>query len=127
MLLVFHAIVTFAAGIVLVIAPNVIPNTIGLRIDSSCYLICYLLAGCEFGFAFLSYFASKLKDNQAVRVVSLALIVFHVSTGALEIYAFTGGLTGKIWANVVFRFVVSIAFWYLGVKPNKKASKRIEI
>jgi len=50
-----HALVTAAAGIVLVAAPAAIPGTVGIRLETGAELLCYLLAGAEFGFAALSW------------------------------------------------------------------------
>jgi multisubunit Na+/H+ antiporter MnhC subunit len=50
-LLLIHAIVTFAAGVVLLVAPDLIPRTVGIRITSSVYLVCYLLGTSELGLA----------------------------------------------------------------------------
>jgi len=106
--------ITLAAGIVLVVTPNLIPGVMGVNIDKSAYIICYLLAGSEFGFAFLSFYGSKLSDPKALRVISLACIVFHGSTGVLEIYSYFQGLNAAILGNVVLRVVVIILFIYYG-------------
>ena len=69
-LLLIHAIVTFAAGVVLLVAPDLIPRTVGIRVDSGVYLVCYLLGTSEMGLATLSYSSRTLKDAQGLRVVS---------------------------------------------------------
>ena len=69
-LLFIHAIVTFAAGVVLFVAPDLIPRSVGIRITSSVYLVCYLLGTSELGLATLSYYSRTLKDAQSLRVVS---------------------------------------------------------
>lgn len=58
-LLLIHAIVTFAAGVVLLVAPDLIPRTVGIRVDSGVYLVCYLLGTSEMGLATLSYSAQS--------------------------------------------------------------------
>jgi len=47
-LLIIHAVVTFAAGIVLIVAPGMIPRMVGITLSPEAFLICYLLAGAEF-------------------------------------------------------------------------------
>jgi multisubunit Na+/H+ antiporter MnhC subunit len=53
-LLVVHAVITFAAGVVLVVVPAAIPNVIGIQLASDSFIICYLLAAAEVGIAYLS-------------------------------------------------------------------------
>jgi hypothetical protein len=54
-LLTFHGFITLAAAMVLTVAPGVIPNVIGIHLGQSAYMVAYLLAGAEFGFAMLSF------------------------------------------------------------------------
>ncbi len=56
-LLLIHAIITLAAGIVLVVAPTIIPQTVNIKIAPDEYLLCYFLAAAEFGIAYLSFFS----------------------------------------------------------------------
>jgi hypothetical protein len=50
-LLMVHGFVTLAAGIFLTVAPGLIPRTVGIHLETSAYLVAYLLAGAEFGLA----------------------------------------------------------------------------
>jgi hypothetical protein len=113
-LLVIHAIVTFAAAAVLVIAPGLIPGAVGVDVDASAYLVCYLLGTAELAIAALSFGAARLKDLQALRLVCIVLIVFHLSTAAVEAYAYTQGVSARIWGNVAVRVVVAALFAYYG-------------
>lgn len=114
-LLLIHAIVTFAAGVVLLVAPDLIPRTVGIRVDSGVYLVCYLLGTSEMGLATLSYSSRTLKDAQSLRVVSLSFIVLHASTAAVEVYAFLQGVSPIIWANIALRILVVMLFLYYGL------------
>src|SRR5215467_1130900 len=64
-----HAIITFAAGAVLVVWPGAIPSTVGIQIEPNAYLLCYLLAAMEFGAAALSWGARTITDAKALRVI----------------------------------------------------------
>jgi len=121
-LLLIHAIVTFAAGVVLLVAPDLIPRTVGIRITSSVYLVCYLLGTSELGLATLSYYSRTLKDAQSLRVVSLSFIVLHASTAAVEVYAFLQGVSPIIWANIALRILVVMLFLYYGLYKTSARS-----
>jgi len=54
-----HAFVTGAAGLVLVARPDTIPSTVGIELLPAAYLMSYLLAAAEFGFAALSWMAAR--------------------------------------------------------------------
>ena len=111
-LLTAHAAVTLAAAVVLVVAPGVIPHAVGITLDPSAYLLSYLLAGAEAGFALLCYLARRLEDRRALRAIVSACVLFHAFSALLEIYAFTRGLDAAIWGNVVARGVIIGLFIY---------------
>jgi hypothetical protein len=46
-LLVVHGFITMAAGIVLTVAPGLIPSAVGIRLDPSAHVVAYLLAGAD--------------------------------------------------------------------------------
>ena len=113
-LLTLHALVTVAAGIVLVVVPGVIPGFVGIQVDHQVNLLCYLLGASEMSLAALSYFSRKLSDRQAIRLVCLTFIVFHALTAIVEVYAFRQGASARIWANVLVRLIVTGLFFYYG-------------
>jgi len=119
-LLLFHAIVTLAAGIVLVVAPSLIPQTVNIKIAPNEYLLCYFLGAAEFGIAYLSFFSRTLDDKSALRIISKTFIVFHAATGVLELYALLEGLSPKIIVNILLRIVIVVLFYYYGVSKNKE-------
>lgn len=111
-LFVVHGVITFAAGVVLVVEPGLIPSTVGVVLPPAANLIAYLLGGAELAIAVLSIGAARLKDVQALRLVVVTFTVFHLSTAAFELYAMVDGLSAKIIANVVVRIVVTGLFWW---------------
>jgi hypothetical protein len=117
-LLLAHAIITFAAGVVLFVAPAAIPGAVDVTIEREQYLICYLLGAAELAIAFLSLTARKLTDRQAIRLVAWTFIVFHATTGIGELYAFARGTSAGILANVALRVVVVGLFAYYGLRPT---------
>ena len=123
-LLLFHAVITFAAGLVLIVAPATIPATVGIRLPTDARLIAYLLGSAEIALAFLSFFARHIQDGAALRLIALTFIVFHLATGAVEVLAFTQGLDAKIWGNVALRLVISLLFYFYGVRQMPGGLRR---
>lgn len=119
-LFVIHALVTFAAGVVLIAAPEKIPETVGIQIKQSAYLLCYLLGSAELALAFLSYYSRTLTDAKSLRLIARTFILFHAATAAVEVYAFTQGSSAAIWGNVALRIVIIVLFWYYGVRQITK-------
>ena len=114
-LLIINAIATLAAGVVLFVAPNLIPSAVGIHIDRSAYLISYLLGSSELAFAALCYYARTLNDSQALRVIALTCIIFHAASGVAEVYAFVQGVSAAVWWNVALRVVMVVLFLYYGL------------
>jgi hypothetical protein len=114
-----HAMLTVAAGIVLVIAPAAIPSTVGIVVPPAAFLVCYLLAAGELCIGVVSWGARTLTDTRAIRLIVTSFIVFHGASAMLEIRAFMAGVSGGIWANVVVRLVAVAFFSYYGlVRPD---------
>lgn len=118
-LLLVHAFVTMAAGVVLLVAPAVIPGAIGIQLNPTAYLVCYLLGAAEISLAVLSYFARYVTDRQARQLVCLTVIVFHALTAFVEMYAFAEGVSPRIWANVALRLLIIGLFIYYRRKINQ--------
>src|SRR5581483_8643490 len=95
-LLVVHGLITFAAGVLLSVAPGLIHSAVGIRWDSRSNLVAYLLAGAEFGFAALSLGGSRLQDSHALRVIAWSCVVFHAASGALELLAYAQGARAAV-------------------------------
>jgi hypothetical protein len=105
-LLIVQGFITAAAGLVLVIAPSLIPRMVGIYLPPSAYLLAYLLAGAEFGFSVLSFGASGLADVRALRLVAGSCIVFHATSGILELYAYGHGANVAVLGNVLARVII---------------------
>src|SRR5215213_8548012 len=79
-LLLVHALLTLAAGIVLAGLPAAIPRSVGIAVNKSQYLICYFLGAAELAVAYLSFASRNLKDRSALRVIITSFIIFHLAT-----------------------------------------------
>jgi hypothetical protein len=112
-LLVVHGFITAAAGLVLTVAPSLIPSVVGISLEPNAYVLAYLLAGAEFGLSVLSFGGIGLVDARALRLVVWTCIVFHASSGVLEVYAYAHGASVAIVGNVAARAVIVGIFAYL--------------
>ena len=105
-LLMVHGAITLAAGIVLAVAPGLIPSAIAIQLQPSAYVVAYLLSGAEIGFAVLSFGGARLTDTHALRLIVWSCIAFHGMSGILETYAWIEGVSVVILGNVVLRLLV---------------------
>jgi hypothetical protein len=119
-LLIFHGLATTAAGIVLIVSPELIPAAVDIRVDPGAYLLCYLLASTELSIGFISFAAFYLKDPKSIKLICIMFIILHASTACLELYALSNGVSSKIWSNIVLRIVMILLFAWLGVYKNLK-------
>jgi hypothetical protein len=119
-LLLIHAIITLAAGVVLIVAPAVIPKTVDIQIRPNEYLLSYFLGAAELGIAYLSFFSRTIQDKYALRIICTTFIVFHAATGILELYGLLQGISSKIIGNIFLRIVVVVLFYYYGIYKNKQ-------
>jgi hypothetical protein len=109
-LLIFQGFTTLAAAVVLTVAPGVIPGVVGIHLGSNAYMVAYLLAGAEFGFALLSFGGSRLVDPQALRLVAWTCVAFHASSAVLEVYAYAQGTSVLVLSKVVARIIIIALF-----------------
>ena len=121
-LLFIHAIITLVAGLVLIVAPAFIPETVNIHITPDQYLLCYFLAAAELTIAYLSFMSRKIKDHFLLQIISISFILFHTITGLLEFYAITQGASSKIVGNMMLRLIVVLLFCYYGIYKNKRIS-----
>jgi len=118
-----HGLITLAAGVVLIVDPNLIPGIVGIHLSSSEYLVPYLLGTAELCIATISLGASRLVDELALRTVAWSFVVLHGSTALIEIYAYTQGLDAIIWGNIALRVVVAALFVYFGMYPSPRKTR----
>ena len=112
-LLIAHGFITLAAGFVLVAAPGFIPNAVGIHLEPREYLVAYLLAGAEFGFATLSFGGSRLTDPRAIRLIIWSCIAFHGTSGILEMSVFYHRGGTVLLSNIAARIIIIVLFAYL--------------
>ena len=117
-LFIAHGIVTAAAGIVLVVAPALIPSAVSITLPPAANLLPYLLGGVELGVAVLSMGAARLRDAAAIRLISVSFAVLHGVSAVVEVLALVQGADPLLWGNVVLRVVVAVLFVLVAVRPG---------
>ena len=117
-LLAIHAFISLAAGVVLIALPAYIPKSVGISLPPGAYLLSYFLGAAEIALAFLSYYSRNVTDVKNLRLICLTLIVFHATTAAVEVYAFSQGTSANIWINIAVRLAVVFLFWYYGLRKR---------
>lgn len=110
--------ITALAGFVLVVWPAAIPATVGIHLPREAYLLSYLLAAAEFGFAALSWFGAHLTDPRSVRATMLACIVFHGTSAVLEAIAWRSHPVAALVANILARLIIVGVF--LALLPRRQ-------
>jgi hypothetical protein len=121
-----NTFLTFMAFILLVLVPDLLPGAVGVHVDRSGYFLGYMLGAAEWGLAALTFFGRKLTDPQALRVICLACIVFHVSSVAVIIVTLaTGGSDSPVGvaANTTVRLTISGMCAYFGLYRLSSASR----
>jgi hypothetical protein len=120
--LIAHALITAVAGLVLVARPEAIPAVVGIRLAPDAFLLAYLLAAAEWGFAVLSWLGARLQDPAGLRVVMLACTVLHLSSCMLEAFVWIHAPSRSpvLVANVGARLVIVAALlWLLPRSPTR--------
>ncbi|WP_018626306.1 hypothetical protein [Niabella aurantiaca] len=126
-LFIVHALVTFAAAVVLIAAPAAIPGAVDIKMGQDQFLLCYFLGAAELAIAYLSFQSRKITDAKALRIIVISFIIFHTATGLLEAFGATQGISPKIIANIVLRILIVSLLYYFGLhrysnNPNKQNS-----
>jgi len=114
-----HGVITLAAAVVLVVAPGLIPSTVGIELPPGGELLAYLLAGCEFGVAVISLLAATVSDGLAIHVIAAGFAALHLLTGILEVVALAGGAAPFLWGNVVVRVIATVVFAIIAFRPPR--------
>ena len=115
-----HALITGVAGIVLIARPAAIPATIGIELVPAAYLLSYLLAAAEFGFASLSWMAARSPDGPAVRLAMVACLVLHGASALLETIVWSSRGSPVLLVNIIARLFIAGVF--LSLLPRSDES-----
>jgi hypothetical protein len=103
--LAINAMATFAAAVVLLLAPAAIPGTVGIPLDRSQFFIAYLLSACELGLSVMAALALRA-PRDAVGLAVLSLSVMHLASGVGGVIAVEQGASFLILWNVLARVAI---------------------
>ena len=118
-LFVAHGIVTAAAGVVLIVAPALIPSAVRIALPADANLLPYLLGAVELGVAVLSIGAIRLRDAAAIRLIAVGFAVLHAASAAVEVFALAQGADPLLWGNVALRVVVAVLFAAVALRSRR--------
>lgn len=114
-LLLFQAVATFATFILIMAAPALIPQSLGIAITPQQYLLPRLIAANELAIAFMSFYGMRLTHATALGLVCKFFIVFHAATGLVCLYSLLQGASANIIGNIALRVVAVSLFYYYGL------------
>lgn len=121
-----NTFLTFMAFILLVAKPTLLPGAVGVHVDTTGYFDGYMLGAAEWGLATMTLLGRRLSDIKAIRAVSAACIVFHLSSAFVMIATFiTHGsdFAPGLWTNVLVpRFGISIMCVYFGLYKTRRSA-----
>jgi hypothetical protein len=111
---VVHGLITLAGAMVLAAFPTAIPSAVGIALERPQYLLVYLVGAAELAAAVLSFGATRLTDEAALRLVVTTFVVLHGASGVLDlVYMGVIGPNTAIIANTVLRFTVAAVFLFV--------------
>jgi hypothetical protein len=109
-----HGLITLAGAVVLAVFPTAIPSAVGITVERPQYLLVYLVGAAELAVAVLSFGATRLTDESALRLVVTTFVVLHGASGVLDlVYMGAIGPNTTIIANTVLRFAVVAVFLFV--------------
>ncbi|RYZ51436.1 MAG: hypothetical protein EOP49_11750 [Sphingobacteriales bacterium] len=118
LLFLLHGLITFAAALVLVIWPEVIPRTAGIELARGQYLLCWFLAAAEFAIGYLSIAARNFNDPRAIRSVCRCFFLFHLFTALMEAVSIEQEVTVALLVNAGVRVLVAALFLYHSMRTR---------
>ena len=111
-LFIVHGVINAAAGVVLLVAPALIPSTVNVTLTVGGELVPWLLGAVELGIAVISVGAAFLRDGAAVRLIAVAFGFMHLVTAIVEgmVLALFPGVSPLLWGNIAVRVIAVVLF-----------------
>lgn len=122
-LMIFNAMLTGSAVVLLTIWPDTIPTTVGFPTVRDAYPMGYMLAAAEVGLTIMFLFGRKIDDPMALRIILVAGAAFHIASALAQFYAALQDLAGNaVAANIVLRSVLATLLLYYAFRRVPAAS-----
>lgn len=114
-----NSVFALLGGLGLVFASKQLMEPYGISVDFGVVFVSQLMGSILLGIAVISYLASKLKDQESLRAISLGSLVAHAGSAVVGIYYYNdGSISSLIWIDVVLHLLFALAFWYYGIRKN---------
>jgi len=82
--------------------------------------IWHLLGACSFALAVLSFCTIWVREQYAVLIILLTLLLFNLLTGVISIFTVLGGASLSVIGNTVMHGLLFIMFTVTGVQVLRK-------
>ena len=114
-LLGINAFLTIAAFVLGSFFPPVMFEWVGVAIHHSEDLAPYMLGAAELPIGLLSLGVMTIKDARSVRLMSVAIAVFHFASVFEELHATLQGIEGgAVIPNIILRTTLGLLILYFG-------------
>lgn len=122
-----NTFLTLMAFVLFIVSPRLLPDGVGVAVNSSEYFLGYMLGAAELGLATMTLLGIRLTNLQAVRVIAASVIVFHLASAGVLMQVYFAGQSSNpmgLWANVLIpRFGIAIACVYFAFYKNPLTGK----
>ncbi|MEO7445569.1 MAG: hypothetical protein ABIT96_02480 [Ferruginibacter sp.] len=105
-LFLFHSLVTFIAGIVLMVNPSFIPHLAGQALSPEGYLVARLLAAAEFSISFFSLCGALTQHSSLQKIISMSAIIFHFFSLVPESLSYMQQPVITLLINIIARVII---------------------
>lgn len=113
---------TGASGVVLLVAPDAIPNAFGLRLNADAHLLCYFYGASELSLCFASLAVARSDD--AVRRAAFGYFALvHLAQAGAAGLAVSRGATGAVLTNAAAHVAIGVLF-LLGLREGQPGKDR---
>jgi len=117
-LFIANAVFNGIGAIVLFFGTRLLSSLTGLSDDAS--FVWNLLGVCSLSLAFLSFFATKFKDEISVRVAAGTFLIFHFLSALVSVIVVINGMNHAVIGNTI----VHLLFFTLFIIYGKTQKKR---
>lgn len=108
-LLWLQALITGVTGVVLLVAPDAIPNAFGLRVNGDAHLLCYFYGATELALCFASIATARNRETLGRASFGYFTLVHLTEAGAAAL-AVSQGAPGAVLTNAAAHIAIAVLF-----------------
>ena len=116
-LFIANAVFNGIGSLVLFFGTGLLNSLTGLPDEAS--FVWNLLGVCSFSLAFLSFFATKFREEIAVRVSTVVFMIFHLLSAVVSVIVVAAGINNAIIFNTAVHLLLFALFIVFGAKIIK--------